>query len=90
MMTVNTKQLIGGAMVALALTGCTTMEERFANCMTTYNDSNACMAMEQLRMESSRALMENGQKMMAQGQNNAPQQTTCREQYNGTIQCSTF
>lgn len=94
MMTVNTKQLIGGAMVALALTGCTTPGGRIEQCMQDgLGDAKTCIALEEARQAPWKALQESGMQMMAAGQAqqaNAPKQTTCREQYNGTIQCTTF
>ncbi|WP_042051906.1 hypothetical protein [Aeromonas dhakensis] len=80
-----------------ALAGCTTPSGRIQQCMMDGGDANTCIALEEARQAPWKALQQSGMQMMAAGQAqaaqeaaNRPKQTTCQEQYNGTIQCTTF
>lgn len=85
------------ALAVIALAGCTTPSGRIQQCMMDGGDANTCIALEEARQAPWKALQQAGDQMQATGNAmaaqeaaNRPKQTTCQEQYNGTIQCTTY
>ncbi|HHQ4774212.1 TPA: hypothetical protein ACSP84_002023 [Aeromonas veronii] len=98
----NRKAVICCSLIALTLTGCSPPSSRFAECMSTYHDSNACISLEQANQARWQALIDSGKQLSATGaemerqqqqvlQNTRPRQTICRQSpFNNTINCTTY